>query len=295
MQINYRHFYTMTTILGGLMLLLSGLSTTVAADKETIRWHQMDYPPLYILEGPDKGKGAADILQQMLIERLGPKYQHSSIVVNDARSRHESKKGINACFVGGVYNDPDYYSSIPIAAVYPHMVVIKRGRKTQLTHQENTISLDALLGNRKLTLGLQKDRSRGEVLDTLIQKYKGEDNIRTSGLYSLTSLLKMILHDRIDYTIDYAYWVQHTIKQNGLEDQFDFIEIQENQGTIMRGGVVCTKNEWGKGVIKKIDRILVDIRPLPEYRKIFEDLGYIPQGFEKEYWEIYERAVLQIE
>jgi len=261
---------------------------------EHVRWHLMDYPPLYFIDGPDKGKGAADIVQKMIIERLGNGYTHESLVVNDARSRKESKSGINACFVGGVYNDPDYVSSIPVAAILPHLIVIKDGQQKQFG-DNTTISLKRLLKNNSLTLGVQKDRSRGEILDRIIQEHRHQKNVQIRGLYTLPTLLKMIHRERIDYTIDYSYWVQNAIKQNKLKSDIAFLQIEENIGTIMRGGVVCTKNDWGKRIIKKINAILAELRPTKEYRKIFIDLGYIPVGFEKQFWEIYETQVLQVQ
>lgn len=290
-----RHFTKLVyLLLSGLYIISLSLLTSNVSAKEMIRWHQMDYPPLYFLQGPNKGNGAAEILQRMLIERLGSEFQHTSVVVNDARSRHESKKGVNACFVGGVYKDSDYYSSIPVVAIYPHLLVIRKDNRG-LFSQASQISLNELLRNEGLILGLQKDRSRGALLNAIIETHAHQKNVQTSGLYTLQNLLKMISHGRIHYTIDYSYWIQNSIQQTGLDDQFDFIPIKENQETIMRGGVVCTRNEWGKKIIQRIDEILVDLRPRPEYKKIFSDLGYIPRGLETEFWDMYNQQVLQVE
>ncbi len=279
--------------LSATLAVLAYLFPGTSAATEEIRWHIMDYPPLYIIDGPNKGKGAADILQKMLIDRLGNEYRHSSILVNDARSRHESKNGINACFVGGVYQDPDYISSIPVAAIPPHLIVIKKGNLKRFGDQRS-VALKTLLDNENLVLGVQKDRSRGAILDGIIQQHKRRQNVKVRGLFTLPVLLKMISRDRIDYTIDYAYWVQQAIAHNKLKGEYDFIQIEENEGTIMRGGVVCTKNDWGREIIRKIDNILVDIRPTQEYRNIFIQLGYFPKGFETQFWEIFEREVLQV-
>jgi hypothetical protein len=55
-----------------------------------------DFPPNYILSGPNRGKGTADRRLQICIERL-PQFQHRIVVANPATSIEQMKTEPNIC------------------------------------------------------------------------------------------------------------------------------------------------------------------------------------------------------
>jgi uncharacterized protein (TIGR02285 family) len=64
------------------------------------------------------------------------------------------------------------------------------------------------------------------------------------------------------------YWAE----RNKVRDRVRIIHLTENQGEFSSwlGYVACPKTEWGAKTIKKINRVLREVRALESYRKAYE-------------------------
>jgi hypothetical protein len=61
----------------------------------------------------------------------------------------------------------------------------------------------------------------------------------------------------------------------------------------IKGAIRCPDTPWGRHMIGEINRILLKIRPLPEYRHIIEEWA-VPTGQGAAYWKVYEEQVLNV-
>ena len=94
---------------------------------------------------------------------------------------------------------------------------------------------------------------------------------------STQNLMKMLIADRLDYAIEIHSFANYIAKQIDNENVFETYAIDENKNKVLLAYIFCTKNEWGRKVIAKVDTILKEKRLTPEYVEImgrwYDDKG----------------------
>jgi uncharacterized protein (TIGR02285 family) len=287
---------TRTTVAISLLTVLFLLPARVPAEREkgdSITWLILDLPPFFMTKGPDKGKGLADQIQRMVSERLDG-YRFSNKVANASRIARELKEDKCVCFAGEFYGNPGFLTSVPTIALLPHNIIVRK-KDLHLFGDGNNVSLRRLLQNQNLILGTARDRLYGPELDVVLKEFGGAKNIyRRSGKDTLDGLLGMLIKHRVDYIIEYPVSITFAAKRLGVLNKLAAITIKENSDAApIRGAIRCPNTEWGRKVINDINKVLVNIRALPEYRKIIKDWA-VPPGKEEEYWKVYEEQVLNV-
>ena len=220
-------------------------------------------------------------------------YRSVRRVANASRIGWELKGDKCVCFAGEFYGNPDYLTSIPTIAMLPHKLIVRKS-DIDMYGDAKSVSLDRLLGNKKLVFGTASDRLYGPELDAVLKKHEGAKNIyRRTSVDTLGGLLGMMLKGRVDYLVEYPVAVNYAAKKAGVWDQLAILAIEENSDAPpIRGAIRCTDTDWGRKVIEVVNAILRKIRPSEGYRKIVKE-WVVPPGREKEYWKIYESQVLR--
>jgi uncharacterized protein (TIGR02285 family) len=282
---------TCLVLIGIFLLPMPCLARCEAED--LITWLILDLPPLFQTKGPHKEKGLADQIQKMVADQLKG-YRSVSRVANASRIAKELKGDACVCFAGEFYGNPDFLTSIPTIAMLPHKLIVRKS-DVSMYGDSKSVSLDKLLQNKDLIFGTASDRLYGPELDAVLTKHKGAKNIyRRSSVDALEGLMGMMLKARVDYLIEYPVIVNYAARTAGVEDKIAIIDIEENSNAPpIRGAIRCTNTEWGRKVLKQVNKILLNIRPLPKYREIIAEWA-IPSGAEKTYWKIYEDQVLSV-
>jgi uncharacterized protein (TIGR02285 family) len=273
--------------------LFSGGAAAKETGPDTITWLVLDLPPFFLTKGPDKGKGIADQIQQMVCERLKG-YRSRTQRANASRIARELREDNHVCFAGEFYGNPDFLTSAPTIAIIPHAIVVRKDDIERFGGGDK-VSLKALLRKKDLILGTAKDRLYGPELDEVLKAHSGEDQIYSrSGEDILDGLLGMLLKKRIDYLIEYPMSIRYAAKKAGVADRIAVIPIQENsEAPLIRGAIRCPDTEWGREVIADINRVLWDLRPSPRYRDIVSEWA-VPRGMEEAYWKAYQDQVLDV-
>ena len=264
-----------------------------AEEPETITWMVLDLPPLFIINGPDAGRGIADRVQKMISNGLkGRRFE--TRVANASRIAKELSEDSNVCFAGEFYGNPAIFTSIPTIAL-PHHNLIVLKENAHLFGNGEKVSLKSLLVNRELIFGTAKNRLYGPELDEILRQYAGSKNIYTrSGKDTLEGLLGMLDKKRVHYLIEYPVSIRYAATKAGMWDRLKVIPIHENaEAPYVRGAVRCSDTSWGRQLIGEINEVLRMIRRTPEYRRIMEDWIIVP-GNEKDYWKIHESRVLKV-
>ena len=264
-----------------------------AEEPETITWLVLDLPPLFIIEGPDAGKGIADRLQKMISNGLkGRRFE--TRVANASRVAKDLSEENNVCFAGEFYGNPHFLTSIPTIALPPHNLIVLK-ENAHLFGNGEMVSLRSLLDNRKLIFGTAKSRRYGPELDEILRQYAGARNIYTrSGRDTLEGLLGMLDKQRVHYLIEYPVAIRYAARKAGMWDRLKVIPIEENAEALpIIGAVRCSDTPEGRRLIAEINEVLRSIRPTPEYRRIMEDWVIVPEN-EKKYWKIHENQVLNV-
>lgn len=257
--------------------------------KDKIIWVDVDAPPFYILEGNEKGKGVVDEIT-LLLQKNMPQYDHEHQVINLSRLMYMMRNGEHVChaalFRTRERETEALFSSTPTDIVPPVGITIKADRKDDFPDHDNC-SLAELLEKKKLKAGIAADRSYGKPLDDILKRNEGSPLVYArSGADIYSGLLRMLLAGRVDFILGSPLEAGYIHKKMDVGDSVINIPIRENMEYTM-GYAACPKNEWGRGVIAEIEKILKERRNTDEYRDIFEkwlDKGSIDR-FRKAYSE----------
>lgn len=242
--------------------------------KDSILWLEAVMPPYLIQDGDFKEQGYGDMITHIIQQQLTG-YDHEEMVTNIARHFYKFKQGEKVCSVG-LFKTPEraefMYFSIPSFLTLPAVVIIRKDKLPAFGNR-STVKLEELFSSNTMIFGLSKDRSYGIDIDTIIKKHAGQQSIfEFTGPELSHNLFKMLMKGRLDGLIGLPEEVLYQAEQLGLRDQLVTLSIEEN----MHGydgwlsAVGCSKNEWGREVIGKINAILLAARPASAYREAYE-------------------------
>ena len=239
--------------------------------KERLTWIYRDFPPYFITSGKFEGQGSFDQQIQILQEFLKG-YEHQKIVGTVKRTLHELKNKNKVCgpLLKTTEREKFLSYSIPWSIDPPHSLIIKKSKSKYI---ENTqiASLEKLLKNDRLRLGVKDGTSYGKILDPILDRYRGQKHVHErEGIRHYEGLLKMLMADRLDYILGYGVETGFVAQTLGVADEIMGIPLQEHLGTYSISHLACPKTAWGHAVIKKINRILRRERPSARYRAIQE-------------------------
>ena len=285
--------FSLNFIAFGLLISYALFPLQVLA-KDSVTWMLSDFPPYSILKGEYAGQGTHDEVFALCQEHLA-EYEHHQLVGSGPRLLSELQAGNKVCttLLKTPAREKFIYYSIPINVDPPLGVTIKRS-KAELFKNTKIISLEKLLENKQLRVGIQSGRSYGKILDPLLEKHKGEKHIYIrEGKELYEGLLKMLMTDRIDYILGYPVETIYIGKMLGVDYQAMNIPLQEHLNTYSAGHIACSKTEWGREIIEKINRMLRQERPTVHYRSIME--RWLDANIIESYRKAYEAILLKNE
>lgn len=279
-----------------LLVLLPAVSfSATAPPNDSITWMQVTMPPYLIHEGPDANTGYGDIVASILQEQL-PEYTHYTMVTNVIRHFDRFKQGENVCAIG-LYKTPErqefMYFSIPSLLTMPAVLIVRKEKLADF-HHGGVIRLEDILADENIIIGLSKDRSYGNSVDAVLKKYSNRKNlVLFSGQELSDNYFKMLMRDRLDGLIGLPDEAMYQAEKLGIRDQIATLLIEENQQGYESWlcAVGCSKTEWGRIVIEKINRILLEQRPTERYRKTYE--RWLDDNSRERYRTIYQQVFLK--
>lgn len=233
-------------------------ATTQAKEKPTLTWVKWNDPPIFIFDGKYKGTGLLDLIQKD-IESLLPEYKHVTINANVLRVIELAKNSSNTCNAGWL-NTPEwssiFYFSNPSVIIPSNGVIMKKDIFNKISGEKSypspTPPASYFFDNKSLTSSL--GRRYGEGIDDYLDKInyeKREDIIKSNN--SLIAF-KMLLRDRVDFTIGYPFEIKfYEMTINKEKGSLVHIPVSDNSPTVP---VVfaCSKNDFGREVINKINK-----------------------------------------
>lgn len=250
-----------------IMILTTGASTH-AQPPQTVVWAVADRPTSYILEGDNKGRGAVDEVYALLQASL-PEYTHIFEKMNFPRVLEKMRRGECVCSVGfrNAEREEVALFSHPAVLALPYGVVSLKGRLDGFKRSTTSLSLVQLIENKKFLGGILQNRSYGEI-SSLVEKYNNKGTLKE--LPPGCNLIQMLLLKRIDYLIEIPSFSVYQATQMGVEDRIETTSIDEYSAPALVAHVFCTRNEWGKEFIQKINKVLERERNTETYREIIE-------------------------
>jgi uncharacterized protein (TIGR02285 family) len=257
-----------------ILLLMTFLGPTGSLANDTLAWMEAVAPPFFIHEGELKSQGYEDLITDILIANL-PQYEHKHQTATISRHYQQWKQGEKACSVG-MYKTPERleftYYSIPSVFTLPPVLIIHKDRFQDFGGNK-MVSLAKILGDGKLIIGRSNNRSYGIEFDTALKTYSNEKNTFTyEGPELSLNLFKMLLAGRIDALPGLPEEAMYLAETMGIRDQIMTLAVKENQvnPAASLSYVACSKTEWGKMTIERINTVLRQQRPTENYRAAYE-------------------------
>ena len=218
--------------------------------KGLITWRVTDWPPFYILSGPNKGQGIYDQLISMFSQEM-PEYEHHILQMNTDRVKKAWAFGANICHPSVIKGTAENISVIN-TILLPHRLIM---RSNQQRIKEDSVKLKELLSNDKLIGGITPGRYTNQINHLIEQASPQEHLVK---FHSYKSLILMLFAQRVDYIIEYPPIVTFIATETGQKNITKSLLIEETSAENSLAVVVgCTNNEWGKKVINKINQILI--------------------------------------
>lgn len=253
------------------LVAVAGLGLTgIAQAQPDIAWYIIDSPPQYIVAGPHKGEGFNDFALQFQLFPALAEYKHSVFVVPMARRVQMLKYKPNSCSIGMLHvPEREQYMtfSIPFRIGVAPGIFVRRSDEARVSaylDETGRLSLERLLADGKLNVGMDYARSYGPAFDGIVSRYKGHKNlVKIATSNSMHSLVMMATVGRLDavpaYPFEATYYLQseNAEENNGLKfypladlPAYDYVYV------------ACAKNKFGNAVIEKINEALMhtDVR-----------------------------------
>ena len=252
--------------------------------KTTTYWSDSDWPPWYIKEGANKGKGISDLTIRYFQDRLKD-YDHRLQMQSIPRMEQEMVKGQNLICAADLLKTERrkkfaYFSDLPSMFTHPYTVLIKKDSWKKFSKKNESLSdfinrnhsLVDLLKNNKIILGINRGHQYLDNQDKIFKPYldKKSPNIYVrTGEDVLSGLFSMLMKNRIDYMLGYPLDAEFELQKLNIREEYLALRIEEALNYDL-SYIACTRSKEGKVIIDKINKILEDDRSKPAYREIYE-------------------------
>jgi uncharacterized protein (TIGR02285 family) len=222
-------------------------------------------------------------------DSLSPRF----IQVSHQRAEKLTKNDSSGC-LSGVLDLPErrqrYSFSLPFTAVQGMRLYFNRQnphaeRILALANQQQTVSLSSILQqNRALLIGVDKDRSYGETLDTLLSEPDKKRNVvfRHSGA-QIGELWRMLEEGRVDVVLEYPFLMADKIAPSTIS-----LALSEVPAIEM-AYIACHKGRSGQAIIQRLNQAIKTHRFSQAYLDVH--LSVVPAELQADYLQQYRQAM----
>lgn len=260
-----RHLLT-ALLLGALLNATAGAASS-PPEKPTIRWLITDFPPQFILTGPHKGEGLAELAQRIATQRLDD-YRHvqETVPANYPRIEQELKSRDDACFAAFL-KTPERERAFAFSEAYRLMLPIELfvpADREQPPTRDGKVDLQALLRSGTFRLGVMGGRKYGPGIDDVLERFPDTATVyRRYAQDQLEGVLRMMAIEgrQIDGVLAYPNELEQRLALSGKALQPMHRYPIAGAPDYLEGYIACSQSPLGREAIARIDAILGQIRP----------------------------------
>lgn len=242
------------------------LALAAAEEPREITWFRADFPPVTIPFGEQVNTGFFDKTMKILIEQL-PDYTHNFQVANFKRIMMEIESNRNVC-CPSLYKTKERERfvtfSVPAMIVLPNGIISSEQNRKKFTPHldaEGKISLSSLLADNSVTIGISNGRKYSGGIDEILQEFQNSGSILVqSGNDVFRGLMKMMHLGRIDGLIGYPVEAGFFTRKDKELNDFVYYPIKESSVLYTVGYIGCPDTDWGKTVIERVNKIVLEHR-----------------------------------
>ncbi|MGE9744174.1 TIGR02285 family protein [Bdellovibrio bacteriovorus] len=258
------------------LLLSVGLAQPplMKTEKITVPWAVTDWEPYYIQDGPNASMGRVDRLRRILEEHL-KEYQLTDVRADMSKTTDLWKMEKNVCS-GSALITPEreqwaYFTALSFQVPLEYVLVTASTKVLDGLPAE--VSLKDLMKDKMRHGVFVKDRSYGPEIDRLLKEVSARGDrhltLKKSVTDGYTTLLKMVEKKRFDYMIEYEAVVRAYNEKIFPAKPLLTKAVKESRPSAVFH-LACTKNSWGRDVVRKVDQLLQKIALTNEYQRAVE-------------------------
>lgn len=241
-----------------------------ATHQTKVIWSRTDFAPFFIIKGEYSNQGISDNIIRLFSSKI-PGYEHSSSVMSLKRMLKYAESGVAVCHVA-LLKTPEREKFIdfsqPIMRNYGNGIVTTETGLSKFGLSPDRIEpvdLEALT-QQPVTISVHDGRSYSPLIDQIISKHADESNnifrVKT-GLKEHDRLINMLMNNRLDGLIMRPEEAEYSKVVQQIDDPLYFILIDKNPATSI-GHVGCTKGDWNKPLLEKIDWLIKNDKEVQE-------------------------------
>lgn len=263
-------------LLLGLLCNSPSLAGPRAPADGTATWCSFDLPPMYIVSGPEAGRGSVQEHVRFLQARL-PQYEHQTQFSSIPRLIKDMREQRQQLVCAGMQRNDEREQfmlfSLPFYATQPPAVVTLRSRLARIKpylNAQGEVRLADMISGGTLNLGLTAGRSYGATLDAELARHPNNPHVQLRSVAERLSegLVSMMVLGRLDYTIAYESERRLFLEQLGSQSGDELVQLPiaglPRQIPIY---IVAPKTEWGQRFIQRVNALLVRHWDDPEFRR----------------------------
>jgi uncharacterized protein (TIGR02285 family) len=262
-------------LLSFLAILLFSCTQESFADSKSITWAHADFEVATILRGPEKGHGTCDRMEQLISSEL-PEYSYNSMIANYRRIIEEIRfqnQVLCACLLKTKEREDFVEFSIIAQLSLPNGIILlktNRDKFKPFINADGKVDFGKLVKASQLTLGYSNGRAYSGIIDQIINENKEMTNLYgRSGIDQFEGLVNMMIQGKIDYTIGFPQEKLHFGPMAKSRKELIYLPV-EGMPDYVPVYIGAPKNEWGKEVIGRINKILLKKRHTPEVLSYYD-------------------------
>lgn len=243
--------------------------------KDKVTWLVSNFPPIHIAEGPFSGKGYGDYVTDLLIENL-PEYKHEKIKSNFIRSLEmlkQKERVVHPALLKRPDREKYILFSVPTYVHFPSgLLILKKNLELfePFMDTEGRVSLEDILLQSRMKMGVAAERAYGSSIDELLLKYRGHANIVISHkVYLMADIIAMLLSQRLDCALGYPEEGRFVARTMNSDEDLIWLPVQ-GMPKYMLSYIGFPDDEWGKVLAERVNVILRKHRNTPEFHAAYE-------------------------
>ncbi len=262
-------------------------------DHQTIFWQTYHRPPGIIKTGEDQGTGFVENALKLITNQM-PEYTHEFPISSLTRALTDMKANKNVCHPA-LYKTKERSKFITFSKasiINPgNRIIALKGTLGHLADGNNTIDLKKLLASQEFAFSLIKERSYGQAVDDKIGQHFSDGKSQLLASTDLGTVFNMVLKKRVDFTISFPFELNYFVEKNGIDQTQLVSYFIKDIPKFTLGYVACPKNEWGKSVIKKVNKVLSKTKLENDYKRAVTS-WWGSEQFSKEFETFYQTQFL---
>ncbi|WP_445679123.1 TIGR02285 family protein [Radicibacter daui] len=230
-----------------------------AEERPAVDWYVFDFPPIYILSGPDTGKGTADARLRQFMAGLD-EFQNRKVVASPSRLMADMAVKDGVCSIT-MLRTPEREAALIYAQHFWRLetsrVMLRPDRQdlyARFMTADGRIDLAAMLNDAELTGVFVAKRSYTGAIDRYVREQSGRQD-RLLQVNSSESAFRMLELGRADYTFGYGYELRYF-----NDTQREALKLASvaavGDPLYVDGGIACSKGPVSTRVISAIDALL---------------------------------------